>query len=199
MCDLPPGLGDAGTVLVAAPSMSGEGGGGRICTALLRRAPADATVLWVTYTRSVTTCLADAGSAVPTDGEASLRVITVGDTGSGTATAPEGIETDTVATPADLTGLGVTLSQRIATADTVVCCFDSLTALLQYVDHERVYAFLHAVTRQLYRTGGRAHFHVDPTAHDRRTVDALTPLFDAVAEQRDTDLAVRTRGLLRQK
>jgi len=38
--------------------------------------------------------------------------------------------------------------------------------------------------------------HLDPTTHDRETVDALASLFDAVVTADDGDCDVRTRKLL---
>jgi hypothetical protein len=77
-----------------------------------------------------------------------------------------------------------------------VVCFDSLTAMLQYVDVETAYEFLHAITGQLYAADARAHFHIDPTAHDRTTVDSIASLFDAVVEFGADGLETRKRHLL---
>jgi hypothetical protein len=183
---------DAATTLVFAPPVSGAGG--ETCSELLWPESDSPTVLWITYTRSPSACV-DAyrnhgGSA------SALSVITVGDTPAADDPLLSDVVTDTVATPSDLTGLGIKLSQFLAEHDDVALCFDSLTALLQHVDVETVYEFLHAVTGQLYAADARAHFHLDPTAHDRETVDALASLFDAVVTASDGGRDVRMRKLL---
>jgi hypothetical protein len=68
--------------------------------------------------------------------------------------------------------------------------------MLQYVEVETTYEFLHAVTGQLYAADARAHFHVGTNAHDRQTVDSITSLFDAVVELGDGEPTVRKRELI---
>mgnify|MGYP000591950780 CR=1 FL=1 len=101
-----------------------------------------------------------------------------------------------VSTPDDLTGLGITLSQALSTHEDAVVCFDSLTVLLQYVDTETAYEFLNALTGHLYAADARAHFHLDPAAHDTQTVDALASLFDAIVEAEGEAWSARRRELL---
>jgi hypothetical protein len=186
-------VGDAATTLLCAPSMSSTDG----CRELLSAAGAGTTVLWVSYTRSPEACVERYREAVDAGGNGdgpSLSVITVGDTATETdSTAPSDVTVQTVSTAKDLTALGVMLSQTISDHEHVVLCFDSLTVLLQYVDRETAYEFLNAVTGHLYAADASAHFHLDPTAHDRRTVDALASLFDAIAEREDGEWSVRTR------
>lgn len=187
-------LDDAATTLVCAPPMSGAGAGGGACMELLSTAADSSTVLWVTYTGSpsayVDTYRGRGGTA------STLAAITVGDTPAADDPSLSDVDIDAVSTPSDLTGLGIKLSQHLSEHDDVVLCFDSLTALLQYVDVETVHEFLHAVTGHLYAADARAHFHLDPTAHDRQTVDALASLFDAVVTVDGGDRDVRTRELL---
>jgi len=179
----------AATTLVCAPSMSADTG----CLDLLSGVEDGTTVLWVTFTRSPSDCI-ERYEAVATD-DVSHSVIAVGDTAT-IESAPESVAVETVSTPEDLTGLGITLSQLLSTHDDLVVCFDSLTVLLQYVDRETAYEFLNAVTGHLYAADATAHFHLDPSAHDTQTIDALASLFDAVARREDGEWAVRTRKLL---
>jgi hypothetical protein len=191
MGELTDAVGTAGTTLVCAPSMGTDSG----CLEFLSTADEDTTVLWVTFTRSPSACIEQYRAAETADG-ASLSVIAVGDTANG-ATTDGDVTVQTVSTPEDLTGLGITLSQTLSDHEDIVLCFDSLTVLLQYVDHETAYEFLNAVTGHLYATNTPAHFHLDPSAHDRHAIDALASLFDAVAERTDGGWSVRTRDLLR--
>ena len=100
-------------------------------------------------------------------------------------------------TPSDLTGLGVAISEVLSEwDDPVLVCFDSLTSMLQYVDSDTAYEFLHAVTGQVHAARARAHFHVDPAAHDETTLAGITSLFDARVSVNDRT-TVRTRDIIR--
>jgi len=190
MSELRAAVGDATAALVCASSMGPEDG----CLELLSAATAETTVLWVTYTRSPSDCLEhyrEAGAA------GSLSVIAVGDMSTDTPDVAD-VTVKSVSTPDDLTGLGITLSQALSTHEDAIICFDSLTVLLQYVDHETAYEFLNAVTGHLYAADARAHFHLDPAAHDSQTVDALASLFDVIVERNDGEWSARRRRLLHQ-
>jgi hypothetical protein len=185
-------LGDATTVLLGAPSMTG--GADDACVDLLSgNDPAETSVLWVSFTKPPADCLAqwrDQHEADP----AQFGVVVVGETvGGGDAEInPNAVQR--VSNPSDLTGIGITVGEFISGRDEdITVCFDSLTALLQYVDLETAYEFLHALTGQLYSAGAVSHFHIDPSAHDRRTVDTLLSLFDAEVELGEGEPTVRTR------
>lgn len=194
MCDLPAEICESGTTLLCSPSMHGGDSGGSICRALLGDQGDERAVLWITYTRSPSACVESFPDGV---GDPSFSIIAVGETATTDTDALGDVSVETVSAPADLTGLGITLSQMLSETDDVTLCFDSLSALLQYVDRETAYEFLHAVTGQLYAAGATAHFHLDPTAHDRQTVDALASLFDAIIDLRDGELSVRSPKQLR--
>ena len=132
------------------------------------------------------------------DGDASapISIITVGDfprsaagRGSGRQHPTEQIRVDTVADPEDLTTLGRRISDQLSEWDLAdeqpVVCFRSLTALLETTDLERVFRFLHILIGRLSSVGASAHFHLDPRAHDDKTVDTFRPLFDAVLDVDD--------------
>jgi hypothetical protein len=94
-----------------------------------------------------------------------------------------------VENPADLTGVGIELSELlsgIATAaeddEDIAFCFNSITSLLQYADVQRAFRFLHVVTGRVKTVGGVGHYHLDPEAHDNQTMATLKGLFDAVVE-----------------
>ncbi|WP_276273457.1 DUF7504 family protein [Haloarcula litorea] len=188
MCDLPEALADAPATLVCAPPMQG-GGSGR-CRALLDAADPTETVVWVTYNRSPAACVEQYRER---GGDATAVVVAVGETAVGADDTLADAEVATVSTPADLTGLGIALSRALSSHDDVTCCFDSLTALLQYADRETAFEFLHAVTAQLYAADATAHVHLDPTVHDDRTVDALASLFNALVDVTGDTREVRVR------
>ena len=193
MSDVAAELEGVRNVLLCAPSM---GGGEReACSDLsLLGDPATTSVLWVTFRRDARACVdqwVDASDAEPRN----AAVIAVGDTGE--AVDVEWATVETVASASDLTGLGIQIGEFLADWEgDLVVCFDSLTAMLQYVDVETAYEFLHTVTGRLYAADARAHFHIDPTAHDSQTVAAITSLFDATVTVGDGDPEIRTRRLL---
>lgn len=87
----------------------------------------------------------------------------------------------TTANPNDLTGLGMRLNNYLNDVDPdhqLVVCLDSLTELLQFVDIQSAFKFLHMLTGQLREAGAIAHFHIDPEAHDAQTISRLKPAFD---------------------
>jgi hypothetical protein len=118
------------------------------------------------------------------DAPARLGVVEVGAEGSVAAG-----NVRTVATPGDLTGIGITVTdfiKRWADAEEpTVVCFDSLTPLLQYTEQERVYRFLDVTTRRLSQVCAVSHAHINPLAHDERTLQQLMGVFDAVVEPGD--------------
>ncbi len=180
-------------VLFSTPSMAYVPTGGCLDACHDLGAGLDRTdLLAVTYTKSGEEWLSD--WTAETGGlPGRTAVIGVEDTtrsvsASGTAGEVTGQDhvVKTAESPDDLTGIGITLSQHLGSwgsDDTeTVLCFDSLTALLQYVPLERAYRFLHVLTGRTASVGAHAHFHIDPSAHDERTVATVTSLFDAVVE-----------------
>lgn len=100
------------------------------------------------------------------------------------------VTVSSVGSPRNLTRLGVEildhLDQWSVEEDTqVVLCFHSLTAFLQYLNVQEAFKFIHALTAELTRAGAIAHFHMDPDAHDDRTVSTMLPLFRSVVELDD--------------
>lgn len=138
----------------------------------------DGTVLWVSYTRSPNDCF-DRLPDVPAERKAVVDV--GGGTRSAAASGNQRTATPggsvTVADPNDLTGIGIAVTDRLD--EDVHVCFDSVTAMLQYVETDRAYTFLNSLLGHLWNANASAHFHFNPGAHDDRTVAVLTSLFDA--------------------
>lgn len=184
------------SVLLLAPSLH-ESTDNACLDLLSLTHPSEENVLWVTYTRSPDSCIQDWLSHAGQRPE-NMRFVSVGETtrsasavsGGGTATS-SGDLVETLSNPGDLTGLGIKLSEILrewnGTANQTVCCFHSLTALLQYADLQTVYKFLHVLTGRFEATDVTAHFHLDPDACDKQTVSTLTSLFDTVIEFDDSE------------
>lgn len=165
------GLGSARSVLVLADGLSPTRDD--VCGSLLARAPYEQLhVVAVTYNRSPQEWVDHAVSSVG-GFPRTFRIVDAGGDDGGSDVK--------VAAPEDLTGIEIAVTDPLPYAEgTTVFCFDSLTALLQYVDRDRAYRFLHALVEHLWVTGTYAHFHMAPEAHDSETVVALAALFDAV-------------------
>jgi hypothetical protein len=193
MADMYEAVSDARNVLLSSPSMSG--GERVVCSDLLvPNDPASTSVLWVTFRRDARACV-DQWETETGDRPQNAAVIAVGDTGD--AVDADWATVEGIASASDLTGLGIEISGFLSEWDgDLVVCFDSLTAMLQYVELETAYEFLHTITGQLYAADARAHFHIDPSAHDPHTVAAITSLFDGVITLGDGEPAVRSRRLL---
>ncbi len=103
----------------------------------------------------------------------------------------EALSLETVASPSNLTKLGIEISNAVdelASVDEdrqLVVCFHSLTPLLQYVSDKALFRFIHLVSSEFSRADAVAHFHMDPTVHDRDTLSTFLPLFDVVIEYED--------------
>jgi hypothetical protein len=121
------------------------GGTRELCTDLLTGGLDEPGVLFVSFTRQASTCVDQVDEAAV----GRLGVITVGD--GGTEVADADVTVSSISSPSDLTGLGIEIGQVLSEWEApVAVCFDSLTAMLQYVDFETAYEFLHALTGQLY-------------------------------------------------
>lgn len=184
---------------------STDDGVGDLCQELLLvDEPARTNLLWVTYTDTPDDCLRKwlqhAGER-PAD----VKVVSVGDvmrsgaaaqSGSTASRSPNAV-VDSIANPADFTGLGITISEQLerwaSTDAPTVVCFDSLTTAAQYVDLQTLYQFLHVLTGRFELADAVAHFHLDPVAHDDVAVNTLTSLFEAVVEHKSGEWHVSTR------
>ena len=102
-----------------------------------------------------------------------------------------------VSSPGNLTDLGIKVSEFLSEwsddGNRTVVCVDSLTTLLQYADLQRAFRFLHVLTGRVRALDAFAHYHLDPDAHDDRTLNTLLTLFDGVAEWDGSGWVVRNR------
>lgn len=158
-------------------------------------------MLWVSYTKPPDTQLRrwrEHGHGHP----ANLGIVSVGESMRSTAASSGGSSfssgpIEAVANPNDLTGLGIRVNEYLhrweENDDQTRVCFDSLTAMLQYVEIETAYEFLHILTGRLYGTNAVAHFHMDPGAHDDQTVERIASLCDAVVDITGDEPDVRSR------
>jgi len=118
-------------------------------------------------------------SFVSTDGVARSTAADAG----GAADAGPGSDVTHVDEVLPVEAFGQTVADEVAEhgAGTAVC-FYSLTDLLEYVDVETAFDFLHVVLSRVRRNGARGVYHVDAGVHDPETVVKLSTLFDLVVE-----------------
>ncbi|MEF8800905.1 MAG: hypothetical protein V5A38_03305 [Halolamina sp.] len=193
-------LSGANSTLLLSSSFAGEAE--EACTNLLRSGQAsESNVLWVSYTRSPDEQLRQWQSDSP-DSLAEIGMVSVEDTmrsvaGSSEFSGPNK-PVETVSSPNDLTGLGIRITEFLTewedNGNRTIVCFDSLTALLQYVELDTAYEFLHILTGRMAALDAFAHFHMDPDAHDKQTVESISTLMDAIVEADDGEKKVRSRN-----
>lgn len=96
-----------------------------------------------------------------------------------------GVDLTAVTDPRDLPRLGITISDALGPGEdelTPTLCFRSLGTLLQSVELERAFRFLHTLRGKVNASGVRAHYHLDPAIVDEHVVSTLEPLFDSVTD-----------------
>lgn len=194
-------LARARSILLLSPTLSETGRD--TCFDLCQPTdPKEENVLIISYRQSADGALRDWRDYVGTP-PAKMKLITM-DESQGTATnggvTVEEYKThvDTsVEHPSDLTGLGIALSQQLErwgqSDQEIALCFDSITVMLQYVDIQTVFRFLHVAINRLRAVDAVGHFHMDPGAHDKQVISRLAQLFDAIVEVNDDGVTVRSR------
>jgi len=186
------GDGEVSNVLLLAPAMSKSED--EVCVDLMTvRDIKHENVLSVTFTQTAEDRLELWQTHVGDDLPAQAGIVTIGEQTRSASTSrnspsktPGPITIDTVSDPADLTGLGISLTNYLSewsqNSNQTVVCFHSLTPLLQYADLQRVFRFLHVLTGRIDSSDAIAHYHMDPGAHDEQTRNTLIQLFDATIE-----------------
>lgn len=116
--------------------------------------------------------------------------LTVGDVLRSTdRTPPEfdaPVATDIVEDPENLPAIGTSISRFCETWSRdgyrIVLCFDSLTRLLDHVEPESTFRFLHTLLERLDGVDAVAHFHIGPVEHDEQLLSTFSTLFDEVVD-----------------
>lgn len=122
---------------------------------------------------------------------AHLFVISIDGGSQGASEDPDRV-TYRTARAEDLTGLGIEI-QRILERTThdqkhTVVCFDSLTALLMYVDERVAFRFVRSILSYVYLADASIHFHLDPVAHAPAKLGVFQSVVDAVVETDESGL-----------
>jgi len=113
------------------------------------------------------------------------------------------VATQHVSSPGDLTGISIGASKLLRRFDDrdiepVRHGLVSVSTLLQYLDLETVFKFLHVYTRRIDDTDGFGVFTLQEGVHEPRTVNTITGECDVVIELRETEdgqRELRVRGI----
>jgi hypothetical protein len=191
------GLEEASNVLVLSPSMSDRARGSYFESIFPARS-VGLDVLAIDYRRTPDQWLDEWKRHVGGRPRSCLVVSVDETTRSAASTVAAGTRRQAavgVDNPGDLTGLGITVSEYLSehAGPGTLVTFDSLTVLLQYVDLQRAFRFLHVLSNRVRSADAIAHYHMDPGAHGDREIATLASLFDAVAEFDDGEWTVRDR------
>lgn len=194
------GLEDASNVLVLSPTLDDAARRSYFETLLPER-PTDADVLAIDYRQTPAQWIEEWERNVGARPR-SCTIVSLDETrGSAAASGPSvstsfGRNTVTsVESPGDLTGLGITVSEYLSehAGPGTFVTFDSLTILLQFVELQRAFRFLHVLSNRVTTAEAVAHYHMDPGAHTDQEVATLSSLFDVVAAFEDGEWSVRSR------
>ena len=99
-----------------------------------------------------------------------------------------------VASPADLTGLSIPVSEFLESTEQPVLAFDSVSTLLYYADEAAVFRFLGVLTDHLRRRDGLGLFVLTPSAHEEQTVHTFAQVFDGRIDLERDRVRVETTG-----
>lgn len=186
--DVPESVPRGTNLLVVGPPMVGKQ---RVTLRVLAEAPRheQASVL-VTTSTTAEKIEREYRECAPTDDLSHLRIIDATGIDAGGAEDAENSRcTHAVSSPADLTGIGIGITESAQAFDDrpIRLGFVSISMLLQYMDSERVFSFLHVLTNRVSQSGYLGVFTFDPDAHETRTLHAIKSLFDAVVAVEETD------------
>lgn len=121
-------------------------------------------------------------------GDETLAVVSIGETVRSAATQPTPqtlhggpIEFTSVPSVEALDEIGYAIDRYLtdwSKHDTrIMVCFHALDSLLNRIDRLRVVRFLAAVIERAQTAQAAAHYHINPTDHDPRTITRVESLF----------------------
>lgn len=99
------------------------------------------------------------------------------------ADPPDAVEVTHLGSPGDLSGLGVTITDRLdawPASGRSTFCFDSVTGLLQFVPADEAVRFFETLRPRLAETDVVGHLHLNPGAHDDAVVSRFERLSDGI-------------------
>lgn len=157
-------------------------------------------ILCVTTSKNAASLLEEFEAHIPTLDR--NRIGFVDCSGSDDQRVIEEITTERVSSPGDLTGISIStakLLDRFEQRDVpgIRHGLVSVSTLIQYLDVDTAFKFLHIYTSRIEDTDGLGVFTVDDTAHDLQDINTIRSEFDGIIELRETDAGereIRLRG-----
>jgi KaiC/GvpD/RAD55 family RecA-like ATPase len=177
---------DTGSYLLSGPAMSGKYD--LLVDVLIEGLVNDEAGLFVTTNQDAEAISEDFEGRVGQNTGPLRFVDCVSDRQGGPSPFDPGM-VEYVSSPADLTGIGIGVSEQLRRfAETEYrrtrVGFYSLSTLLMYAELETVFRFLHVLTGRIESIEGLGMFAIDPTTHDRSTINTLKQLYDGMIELR---------------
>ncbi|WP_276301154.1 helix-turn-helix transcriptional regulator [Halorussus lipolyticus] len=166
--------------------------GNRTCLELLASttSPDEANVAAVTYTPPPETWISDWKTHIdrlPAE-LAFIHANTVDTDDEETAGIPPGVSVSRV-DPNQPMDIIAPLSERLTrwkgNGNRTMVSVQTLTILLEYVDFDTAFRYLHILTHRVQAADAIGFYHMDPEIHDEETINTLKSLFDAVVEVSD--------------
>lgn len=101
-----------------------------------------------------------------------------------------------VSSPGDLTGISISVAKQLKALETADVSgirygLVSISTLLQFLDVQTVFKFLHVFTARVEDTGGLGVYTLSEDAHDPQAVNTILGQFDTVLRIRETDAGDR--------
>lgn len=186
-------------VLVTGPTLSGKKS---LAIRLLAAGHEEGDgILCVTTKDNAASLLDEFEAQIPTVDRDRIGIVDC--SGSDARETIEAISTEAVSSPGDLTGISIgtaKLLQQFRDRDisTVRHGLVSLSTLLQYLELDTVFKFLHVYTARIEDTGGLGIFTLEGDAHEPQRVNTIVSEFDGVIELREGSAGnreIRLKGL----
>lgn len=150
-------------------------------------------MLFIMTSESAAVVIEDLEQSYPTLDRKRIGVIDCSNTESRTI---NDVATESLSSPRDLTGISTAATKLLQEfsdegVSTVRHGLVSISTLLEYLEPDTVFKFLHIYTRRIIDTQGLGIFTIDHTVHDPQIINTITNEFDGVIELRQTDTGER--------
>jgi KaiC/GvpD/RAD55 family RecA-like ATPase len=185
---LPEGTRD-GNFLITGPILSG-----RQAAAYEILAVADAVggQPFCVTTKDSAATIRDTFETYRTAGDDGHELLVIEATGNSTERTAIDEHTVSVSSPADLTGIGIAVTEALASLpeaqrDGARVYVNNLSTLLMYSDFKRVYRFVHSLNHHLGDVNGSSIQMISDAALDKHDAKALFQLFDTIVQFRAGD------------
>ncbi|WP_338729157.1 RAD55 family ATPase [Haladaptatus sp. DJG-WS-42] len=185
---VPPGT----NILIAGPPMSGKR---ELALSILAQGATNGEGNVIVSTdRGADTITKDFTKLVPNLDRKSLGIVESRE--SGGSAKDEFVHS--VASPGDLTGIGIGISQFMQRFSQngitrTRLALDSVSTLLSYVEVRTVFKFCHVLTARLEAVGYLGVFTLDTGAHDAQAINTIKQVFDGMIELRESDTGIEMR------